>query len=372
MKLKLLLFNLILCFTFVSCIKDEAPNAEADILTCQVPGDVLNREPIIENTEITLVVKKGTDITALAPKFMLTEGATIIPESGSLLDFTNPQSYIVTSEDKKWTKTYKIQVTFSGISNTFYHFENVRLNKQGEYQIFYETDSQGKETMSWSSGNPGFALTGVNAKPQEYPTSQVEEGYQGKCLKLTTKRTGDLGNRMNMPLAAGNIFIGKFDVLNALTNALTATQFGSVFEYVPTYIKGYYKYKSGDIFYELDKNAPDKLKPIPGKKDICDIYAVFYESTKDLPILDGTNILAEDNPNIISIARIKNAIETDKWVEFNLPFEYREGKNIDPVKLHNGQYNLAIVFSSSIRGDHFEGAPESTLYIDEVQLNYEE
>ena len=39
-------------------------------------------------------------------------------------------------------------------------------------------------------------------------------------------------------------------------------------------------------------------------------------------------------------------------------------------QLKAGNYNLAIVFSSSIRGDHFEGAPGSTLYIDEVLLNF--
>lgn len=33
-------------------------------------------------------------------------------------------------------------------------------------------------------------------------------------------------------------------------------------------------------------------------------------------------------------------------------------------------YNLAIVFASSIKGDLFEGAVGSTLYIDEVELSY--
>lgn len=42
------------------------------------------------------------------------------------------------------------------------------------------------------------------------------------------------------------------------------------------------------------------------------------------------------------------------------------------MKLAEGKYNLAIVFSSSIRGDHFEGAPGSTLLIDEIELGYEQ
>ncbi|EXY64240.1 glycoside hydrolase xylanase family protein, partial [Bacteroides fragilis str. 3986 N(B)19] len=102
MKLKNLIACFFLGFIMVSCIQDEAPNAEADIIACSVPGDVLNRDPIIENDRITLMVKKGTTVTDLAPKFTLTPGATIIPESGSVLDFSVPQSYIVTSEDGKW------------------------------------------------------------------------------------------------------------------------------------------------------------------------------------------------------------------------------------------------------------------------------
>lgn len=45
MRLKNLMVYLFIGFTVTSCIKEEAPNAEADIETCTVPGDVLNRTP---------------------------------------------------------------------------------------------------------------------------------------------------------------------------------------------------------------------------------------------------------------------------------------------------------------------------------------
>lgn len=372
MRLRNLTAYFFLGFVATSCIQDEALNAEADIETCTVPGDVLNREPIIENEKITLILKKGTDITALAPNFELTPGATILPKSGSPLDFTEPQFYEVTSEDRQWKKKYKVEATFSTFTNSIYHFENVKLDNNGAYQIFYETDQQGKEKMTWASGNPGFNLTGVGNGSETFPTYQSANGYKNKCLALTTRKTGSWGNSVNMPIAAGNLFIGTFDVVNALLNALTATKFGSPFEYIPTYLKGYYKYKSGETFYVLDKNRTDKLKPIPGQKDICDIYAVFFESTDNMKNLDGTNMLDESNPNILSVARIGDAKETDEWTEFNLPFVFRTGKTVDADKLAAGKYSLTIVFSSSIRGDHFEGAPGSTLYIDEVELGYQQ
>lgn len=58
MKIKTLTSCFFLAFAISSCIQDEALNAEADIETCSVPGDVLNREPIIGNDEITLPLKK--------------------------------------------------------------------------------------------------------------------------------------------------------------------------------------------------------------------------------------------------------------------------------------------------------------------------
>ena len=97
---------------------------------------------------------------------------------------------------------------------------------------------------------------------------------------------------------------------------------------------------------------------------------MFYESTEDMKTLDGTNALAEDNPNILAVARITDAKETDEWTEFDLPFVFRPGKSVDPVKLDEGRYNLAIVFSSSIDGDRFSGAPGSTLCVDEVTMEY--
>lgn len=47
--------------------------------------------------------------------------------------------------------------------------------------------------------------------------------------EIRDKNTGSFGAGVNMPIAAGNLFIGKFDVSNALADALRATQFGLPF-----------------------------------------------------------------------------------------------------------------------------------------------
>ena len=54
-----------LLLTLQSCIKNEAPNAEADILTCEVDGNVLIRKPVIQNTEIKLYVNSLDNVKNL-------------------------------------------------------------------------------------------------------------------------------------------------------------------------------------------------------------------------------------------------------------------------------------------------------------------
>ena len=82
-----------------SCIKDEAPNAEADITGISFEEDVLANSYIDLNPSydesqnaypIRISVKEGTDMTSLAPIFELTPGATISPASGSVQNFTTP------------------------------------------------------------------------------------------------------------------------------------------------------------------------------------------------------------------------------------------------------------------------------------------
>ena len=199
----------------------------------------------------------------------------------------------------------------------------------------------------------------------DYPTQQITNGYRGKGLKLTTCDTGSFGAVVNMYIAAGNLFIGSFDLANALKDPLRATKFGIQYYKRPVALKGYFKFKAGEVY-------TDKGKVQEGKKDRFDIYAVLYEANENSFMLDGSNSL--NAPNIISLARIseKDAVETDEWTEFDLPFETMDGKKIDKVKLRNGKYKLSIVLSSSIDGAYFKGAVGSTLYVDELELISEE
>ena len=89
MKIRLLLTLLGAAALTVSCIKDEPLNAEADIIECTVPGDIVKTDPkIADNTVMILIVPGSTDVTRMAPEFKLTPGAVIEPASGTVRDFT--------------------------------------------------------------------------------------------------------------------------------------------------------------------------------------------------------------------------------------------------------------------------------------------
>lgn len=91
---KMLFFCLMAGVMFSSCIKDEPLNAEADITGITVDGPKLIRQPVITNNEVHFYVNGWEDVTHLAPKFTLTEGATIEPASGTERDFTLPHSKV--------------------------------------------------------------------------------------------------------------------------------------------------------------------------------------------------------------------------------------------------------------------------------------
>ncbi len=365
---KALVAALALATISTACIREEALNTEADITAFHLDGNLLIREPVITNDEVKLYINGWEDRSKLAPRFELTPGATISPASGTERNFTTPQTYVVTSQDGQWKKTYT--VTF--ISNdvpTEYHFEGLgyyvyKNEDTGEefkkFEKLYEQLADGSK-IEWNSGNAGFMITNADASPKDYPTMQDDEGYVGKCAKLVTRSTGPIGIGFGAPLAAGNLFLGDFQI--NIINMAKSTHFGLPYRHKPIAISGFYKYQPG-------KDFTDKTNTVlPNERDTFDIYAVMYESTKDVPYLDGTNI--KTHPNIVMMAQIKERKATDRWTHFAMTFETVGGRTLDPEKLRNGKYNLAIVMSSSQGGAFFRGAVGSTLWVDEMQLFHE-
>ncbi|MCX6873871.1 MAG: HYR domain-containing protein [Verrucomicrobia bacterium] len=74
--------------------------------------DILTFGPgaVITGTDIVWSLPCGTDVTALAPTYTVSAGASGAPVSGTTRDFTTPQTYTVTAEDGS-TQVYTVTVT---------------------------------------------------------------------------------------------------------------------------------------------------------------------------------------------------------------------------------------------------------------------
>lgn len=383
MKLHKLFLLATVCCTLSACFKDEPANAECDIEAAWIHFDnpaecVWNLNDTIINvssttTDIRFEVRAGTDLTALAPEFKTTAGATITPKSGTVLDFSKaPVQYTVTSEDEAWHREYKVSITerrHTTNDTLNFDFENYYLyqepNSSSSYYIWSDyLNEDGSQANNWATGNAGFKLTNYLAKPEEYPTIPLADGgVSGDAVMLVTRKTGAIGAAYRKPIAAGNLFLGTFIGDNALLKPMEATQFGLPFDRTPIKFTGYYQYTPGETFTNQDGNV------VNGKVDAGDIYAVLYinhDADGNPFVLTGDNVLTSEQ--IVLLARVPNVEPTDGWTYFELEFEKRNGKEIDLDLLNGFGYNLAVVFSSSVDGAYFQGAENSTLIIDNVRV----
>ena len=249
-------------------------------------------------------------------------------------------------------------------TNHVFSFENASLNSGGDYYTWQEYIDDIPLNW-WANGNPGYQIVAGKKKATEYPTSSDNEGFSGKCVKLTTCDTGSLGKLSKKPIAAGSIFLGKFDNSNAMKAPLETTQFGlQIAPGKPIALTGYYKYTPGEKFTNKNK------KVVENRRDTCAIYSVLFEvNPHDIEHLDGSNITSSDR--IVLIAEMENPGEPSEWTQFSIPFISKNNKEFDFNKLKNKEYAITIVASSSKDGAFFEGAIGSTLLVDEIKVEWE-
>jgi len=360
---------------FSSCFKEEPLNQECDIRKASVhlanplatfshaSDTVAGITNDYASSDITFNnVLQYADLSALAPTFDLTPGAVITPASGTVRDFSKgPQEYVVVSEDKAWNRTYR--VGFSTVEHIYdYNFENYYLSENGKYYIW--SDLSKDKAPNWSTANAGFSIARSSASPEAYPTVPDADGFDGACVKLTTLSTGMWGAATNKRIAAGNIFLGSFDLSKALTKTLQSTLFGLPTAKKPLRFTGYYKYKPG-------LQMQDRMGNNIEGTDEAAIYALVYKNhdmAGNAVVLNGENIMT--SPNRIGMARLYDIKHNEDWTAFDVAFDYWE--NIDADILKHSGYNLVVLCSSSKDGDMYQGAIGSTLWIDKLAIVVEE
>ena len=373
MKYTYLLALLVLLFT--GCIKDEPQNMECDILEAWVEGDALSQHFIqatdmrlsdvpSSQEQLTFIVRQRAALPPVAVHFRLSPGATVTPADGSLQDFSRgPVVYTVTSEDGQWHRSYTIDFREATLPSSHHDFEDFELSGNGKYYLWYDRADDGTKEGIWASGNEGFMIAKPNAPATDYPTVPDADGYDGYCVRLTTRSTGSWGKTFKKPIAAGNFFLGSFDSRFALTNTLKTTNMGIVYTKEPVRVTGYYKYQPGEVFTDKD------FHEVSTRIDEPTIHAALYlnhDEQGNTVMLHGDDV--RTSPYIVRRAEVASMPPTSEWRRFEMTFEGTTP--IDAELLANRGYNLSLVFSSSKTGDAFEGAVGSTLFIDKVEITF--
>lgn len=373
MKYTYLLALLVLLFT--GCIKDEPQNMECDILEAWVEGDALSQhfsqatdmrlsDVPSSQEQLTFIVRQRAALPPVAVHFRLSPGATVTPADGSLQDFSRgPVVYTVTSEDGQWHRSYTIDFREATLPSSHHDFEDFELSGNGKYYLWYDRADDGTKEGIWASGNEGFMIAKPNAPATDYPTVPDADGYDGYCVRLTTRSTGSWGKTFKKPIAAGNFFLGSFDSRYALINTLKTTNMGIVYTKEPVRVTGYYKYQPGEVFTDKD------FHEVSTRIDEPTIHAALYlnhDEQGNTVMLHGDDV--RTSPYIVRRAEVASMPPTSEWRRFEMTFEGTTP--IDAELLANRGYNLSLVFSSSKTGDAFEGAVGSTLYIDKVEITF--
>lgn len=218
------------------------------------------------------------------------------------------------------------------------------------------------ESMFWDSGNHGSQKVDMNVTT---PDSAVKHSgnYSAKLSSIYANMLG-IGQ-----FAAGNIFIGQY--LDTQMDGLTGhgvLGLGRPFASRPLALRGYIRYISGNV----DKGG-DKIAN--GTQDKGIIYIAltdgegeefegtrwsFVIKTKESKFFDknGANVVAYGD-------KIWEASTEGEGVhEFIIPFEYKSMERIPN--------RIMLVAAASQFGDYFQGSTGSVMWLDDLELIYEE
>ncbi len=330
--------------------KMDADNekTEALIKSMTIDSKIVTAQPVVSDNNITFYISESAsteDLKALKPVFEISEGATIDPASGSTVDFSaNNVTFMVTAEDG----IHKTKYTVTWLNSQLYDFENWK--KIGNY-----TDPTG-----WASCNIAvnfiIAVNDIDFNGP-YPVNPTTDAKSGKSaiemVSLDTKGGTIMGTTVPK-ITAATAYLGKFDMLAGLSgDALKTTKFGVEYAKKPLKVKGFYKYKAGEVFYDNETISTTE-------KDSLAISAVLYEIETTKESLDGHDIYTSDK--IVAKKMFASAETKTEYTPFELVLDYE--KEYDPAK----KYKFAIILSSSKNGAAYKAAAGSTLIVDDIEV----
>lgn len=363
-KIITLFFGVLVFFSVNSCIKDDyfGKYDKAKIVAFALENQIGTVNIDHEALLITVLVDEASDITRMrVTQLEVSSFAGVSPRLGDTVDFSSPAAFTVIAENGT-EQVYSVIVKRSQaeiqLSNSdFQNWYQVTGSKN-----YYEPGLSKEETV-WGTGNPGVVTLGA---ANVTPYGSVENVHA--ILKTVELPLGAL---LSQGIGAGSMFTGFFK-LN-MSNPISSAKFGIPYSARPEAFSIAYKYSPGPVV----KNG--KLVSLPAAKDSCDIGIILTDRS------------AEPYKQV-AVAWFRSGENITEWKTLNLNFKYGlinspavyerpkdvyildNGKErLVPVVFGTGNEkptHITVVFASSHRGDYFEGAPGSELYIDDLVLKY--
>lgn len=337
-------------------------NTEAKITAFTFDNAIVTEQPVIDDAKGTITFKVSDvatddDLKALTPVITISDKAIVSPATGVAQDFSAGKSvtYTVIAEDGT-VKTYQVSVAGSQniLKYSFEEWENVAGNSISNS---YDKPKPINQLATSAEGAAMLKIFNVTDMPV-YKTEDKKVGNY--AIKLVTMDTSAEANSWVPALTAGSLFTGMFDISTAMTDKLSCTRFGILYDKKPLRFKGWYKYTPGNKF--IDGTDVNNIVEVANKVDECAIQAVLYKIKNDDDVLTGHTI--NNSPERVAIAALQDGTAKADYTFFDIPFTYLEGKSYED----GAKYKLAIVCSSSKEGDAFKGAGGSTLILDELEV----
>ncbi len=387
-------------------VPDEETGAVMGSFSLVLTEDLMKSLPDGTN-DIKLIATDANDKTSVKTMTVIVTNADVMPTvdendvwatkatlHGSILKagVTNPSFMYRKVGEQTWTpvadvtvsgNTYSAEVTglepgtdyefitvADGYTGTDVEKFRTELATQMPNSSFEDWDESGKVHLIyapggqkfWDSGNEGSSTMNINVTTRA--TDKVHHG--NSSIKLQSRFAG-VGGLIGK-LAAGNVFIGEYLKTDG-TNGILG--WGRGWNTRPTSVSGYYHYTPKAVTHVGDGRPSGVEK---GVMDQAKIYIAITDNQcdsydgKNFPFIIKTNpktlqLFDVNSPNIIAYGElvITEATAGDDLVPFTIELTYRSNKKAS---------NIMMVASSSIWGDYFSGGEYSTLYLDDLKLNY--
>lgn len=349
------------------------------VIPVEVPAQITDVAAWCSSADVFATFDGTSEPPMLHYKKTSDEEWIVLPQDSLKVDGINIAAHIGGLE---MGTSYDVKLLFNGeelpgrtfVTDTPVQLPNMNFDRwwlSGKvWYPYFQNDSESDKV--WDSANPGAAQFIGSSTLPEYEDvvnkgAWIDEAgveHQRAAVKMVSKWAA-------VKFAAGNLYTGKFNGLVGLSGA--DLDWGVPFTSKPKALKGWYKYQPAAVNYknnvavsgsEMDRgqiqillietDCPYNVLPVNGANG-----PTYKDKNKIIDLESDQTIIARGEMKL-DLSDVDNDGKAD-WVEFVLPFEYRDNRTPTYV---------VVTAASSYLGDFFTGGDGSTLLIDEFEFIY--